>query len=157
METVMRLVMCNWTWSHFTWEYSDLTRLDFTWRSRQTSRAQFAQRPSFWEQQAQAVEHFSEPLFPNGCMSNAAVCTLLLCPQKTTINPHTAFWQRTPPLLGLFCPLELSLHEEDKNTAPWEFMGPAELPLKIQTSSDICSESQVRKQSNHSVYTATAT
>lgn len=137
METVMRLVMCNWTWSHFAWEYSDPARLDFTCKSRQTSRTLFVQRlVFFWAGSADWGTLLRVSFFPNGYMSSR-VAPFSYVP-KTTINPrphnpHTAFSQPTPPSLGLFCPLELSLCEEDKNTAPCEFMVPSELPLKIWT------------------------
>lgn len=148
--------MCNWTWSHFAWEYSDPTRLDFTWKSRQTSHTQFVKRLCFFEQGPKAGEHFSESLFPKWLHVHCS-CTLLLCPQNHNQPPpscpHTAFLQLTPPSLELICLLELSLYKEDKNTARCEFMSLSELPLKIWTFSDIHSETQVRKQSDHSVYT----
>ena len=86
METVMRLVMCNWTWSHFAWEYSDPARLDFTWRGRQISRTLFAQRIFFFFFFFFELGNTSQSRF-----SQMATCPVQLHPSlmspKTTINP----------------------------------------------------------------------
>lgn len=142
METVMRLVMCNWTWSHFAQQYSASTY--FTWKS-----TLIAQRLRLlWAESTGLGTLLS-------CCSqmSSAVVPFSYVPKKTTIYPHTAFSQVAPPSMWLVCPLELSLYEKDKNTACCEFMAPSELPLKTQPFSDVCSETQVRKQSNHNIYT----
>lgn len=142
METVMRLVMCNWTWSHFAWEYLDSTRLDFTWKSRQTSRTLIFILFYFFCQTGSK----GWGTLLGVAFSQMATCPLKLHPSlmssKTTIyprppNPYAAFSQLAPPSPGPFCPLELSLCEKkkkkDKNTTRREFMVSADLPLKIWT------------------------
>lgn len=57
---------------------------------------------------------------------------------KTTVSPHpptvtlSPSYKPTPPhpRRGRFCPLELSLHEEGKNTAPCEFIASSRVAIE---------------------------
>lgn len=158
METVMRLVMCNWTWSLFCPRIFKLDSVAFQLEKahRHSAHTNCSKAPASLKQWAQVEAHVSVA-FPKcpGQLNPSLMSSPPPPPppKKPTINPHTAFSQVAPPSLWLVCPLELSLYEQDKNTACCEFMAPLELPLKTQPFSDVCSETQVRKQSNHNIYT----
>lgn len=76
--------------------------------------------------------------------------------EKKNHNQRPHCFPTTGPIVAVTCPLERPLYEKELNTARCEYMAPSELPLKGQPCPDI-SETQVRKQSNHNIYTVTAT
>lgn len=84
--------------------------------------------------------------FPQTALWPSTVAPFSYVPKPQSKTPALSQTHPTPALRrGLFCPLELSLCEENKNTAPCEFMFPPRVAIQNMNFSEFRSENQSKK------------